>query len=215
MDVVFAIDATGSMANTITAAHDKAVDLAFELHTKNRSANFTYGCVCYRDPVDEATDQHEMFDLAPNSEDLATWLGDIKATGGGDDPEDFVGCLELIHNRISWRPGSKRAVIWIADAPAHGKLYCGRENHQEEEPKLEPLIAKLAKDGVYCVAISLSDYADPCFARMRDIYQANGGPHFAIESFRPEPGQEVDRIAETMMTTTSAVVSSALGGMLG
>lgn len=65
MDVLFMIDATGSMANTIQAAHDKAEDLAFELHISNRKALFKFACICYRHLVD-----------AP-SKNIATFLEDV------------------------------------------------------------------------------------------------------------------------------------------
>lgn len=211
MDIVFILDATGSMAKTIQAARDKVEDLAFDLHIHNRRGDFNYGCICYRDPVDVATDVHQVFNLCANAEELGTWLEDIKVYGGGDGPEDFVGALEKLFNEIKWRTGgnNRRAVIWIADAPAHGRRYCGRENHQEEEPKLEPLIVKLAKDGYYFVGLSINGGADRSFREMKNIYDAAGGKSFTMESFKPDPGAEVDAIAETMFTATGKVVKDA------
>ena len=185
MDIVFCLDATGSMANTIQAARDKVEDLAFDLHINNRKADFNYACICYRDPVDAPDDVHEMYNLTDSAEDIGTWLEDIKVSGGGDGPEDFVGAFEKIFNDVQWREGAnnRRAIIWIADAPAHGCRYCGRENHQEEEPKLEPLVAKAARDGYYFVGISIGGGADRTFNEMKRIYEVNGGRLFTIESF--------------------------------
>jgi Mg-chelatase subunit ChlD len=210
MDIVFVLDATGSMANTIAAARDKVADLAFDLHVHNRTGDFRYASICYRDPVDAKADKHEVFDLTDNAENLSEWLETIKATGGGDGPEDFVGALELAFRSISWREGSKRALIWIADAPAHGKRYCGFDNHQEEEPKLEPLVARLGNEKYYIVGMSLNGGANVSFAAMKAIYESHGGPSFVIESFKPDPGNEVGRIAETMMATTTSTVKAAL-----
>lgn len=211
MDIVFVIDATGSMRPTLQAAREKVEDLAYDLHIHQRTADFNYGCICYRDPVDLATDVNDMFDIAPNAEDLGTWLEDIKAYGGGDGPEDFVGALNMLFDKITWREGPKnrRAVIWIADAPAHGRRYCGRRNHQEEEPKLEPLTKKLAEEGYYFVGLSLNGGADRTFREMKAIYEANGGKSFVVESFNPDPGAEVDAIAETMMRSTTTAVKTA------
>lgn len=200
MDVLFMIDATGSMANTIQAAHEKAEDLAFELHISNRKALFKFACICYRDPVYAPSDVHQVFDFDEEIENLATFLEDVKASGGGDGPEDYVGALNEAFNSLSWRDNSKRAIIWIADAPAHGQRYCGSSNHQEEEPKLEPLVKQLAQDRYYFVSISLNNgEKDPD----KEI-------PFRIESFSPEKGNEIKRITETMAESTKAMVNEAL-----
>ena len=44
-------------------------------------------------------------------------------------------------NNIAWRNGT-RLIIHIADAPAHGSQWCGRNNHEEENSKLYPMIQK-------------------------------------------------------------------------
>jgi Mg-chelatase subunit ChlD len=211
MDVVFVLDATGSMANTIQAAREKVEDLSFELHINQREADFMWGCICYRDPVDAPGDVHQICDLGAHTEELADFLASVKASGGGDGPEDFVGALQLATTRISWRDGSKRALIWIADAPAHGQRYCGVANHQEEEPKLEPLVRKIGSERYYIVALSLNNGADRTFSEMKSIYEEAGGPSFHMESFSPEKGSEVQRIADTMAQTTISVVKAMLG----
>lgn len=208
MDVLFMIDATKSMASTIQAAHDKAEDLAFDLNVSNRKALFNFGCICYRDPIDAKKDVHEIFDFSPEIEDLANFLEGVKASGGGDKPEDYVGALNLAFTKLHWRSG-KKAIIWIADAPAHGKRYCGKENHQEEEPKLEPLVQRLAEENFYFVGISLKNGADKTFNEMKAIYDDCGGKSFTIESFTPEKGNEVNDIMETMATSTKKAVSEA------
>ena len=119
MDVLFVIDATGSMAKTIQAAHEKAEDIAFDLKVWNRTALFKFGCICYRDPIDKKEDEHQVFDFDGEIENLSTFLETVEAKGGGDGPEDYVGALNNAFNNLTWRLG-KKAIIWIADAPAHG-----------------------------------------------------------------------------------------------
>ncbi|OHS95390.1 hypothetical protein TRFO_10524 [Tritrichomonas foetus] len=210
MDVLFMIDATGSMASTIQAAHDKAEDLAFDLQINNRTADFQFGCICYRDPVDSKADVHQYFNFDPDIENLANFLEDVKASGGGDGPEDYVGALDIAFNNLNWRDG-KKAIIWIADAPAHGKQFCGTPNHQEEEPKLVPLVQRLGAEKFYMVGISLNGGADLTFSEMKRLYEDAGGQSFRVESFTPEKGEEIARIADTMATTTKDCVSDALG----
>ena len=193
MDVLFIIDATGSMVNAIQAAHDKAEDLAFELQLSNRTALFNFGCICYRDPVADKRDQTQVFEFDPEIENLANFLETVKATGwGGDGPEDYVGALNESF-KLKWRSG-KKAIIWISDAPAHGERYCGKKNFQEEEPKLEPLVQRLASEQFYFVGLSINGGADRTFQEMEKIYNKASGPSFKIESFKLEKGSEIQRI---------------------
>ena len=211
MDVLFVIDATGSMGHAIQAAHNKAEDIAFELKMVNRrKATFQFGSICYRDKVDVPKEENEIYHFNEEIEGLAEFFAGVEADGGGDGPEDYVGALNIAFNQMKWREGSKRAIIWIADAPAHGKRYCGHENHQEEEPKLQPLVEKLARDQYYFVGISINKGADTTFNEMKKIYDGLGGKSFVIESFNLEPGSEIDRIAETMATSTIGTVKAAL-----
>jgi hypothetical protein len=212
MDVVFMMDATGSMEDAITAARDKIVDLAFDLHVHNRTGDFKFGCVCYRDPVDDSDDEHQVHDFVSHNEteELQDWLEMIEAEGGGDTPEDYVGALKTARDRMSWRPGSKRALIWVADAPAHGERYCGEENHEAEGPKLDELVEWIAHEKFYFVGISINRGADLTFQEMKTIYESHGGPSFVIESFIPDPGNEIDRIANTMFSTTKKAAEGAL-----
>lgn len=210
LDVLFMIDATRSMDSTIKAAHDKAEDLAFQLNSINRSASYRFGCICYRDPVDYILDIHQVFDFNPDIENFSLFLEKVEAFGGGDIPEDFVGALNSAFEKLSWNPEAKKAIIWIADAPAHGKRFCGEENHQEEEAKLVPLVKRLAEEGFYFVGISLNGGADRTFSEMRSIYNENGGKSFKIESFTPDADHEVDDIGKTMQISTIGVVDEAL-----
>jgi hypothetical protein len=177
-DVVFMMDATGSMEDAFFAACDKVLDIAHGLHKDNQNRDFKFGCVCYRDPVSDPDDEHQVHDLVTHHEieDLQDWLETIEADGGGDGPEDYVGALETALNRMSWRPGSKRGLVWIADAPAHGRRFCGEENHESEGPKLEALIECIACERFNFYGLSLNNGADRTFFEMEKIYKAHGGP---------------------------------------
>jgi hypothetical protein len=175
MDVVFMIDATGSMSETIRAAHARAVEMAENLRMEDPKTDFRFASVCYRDPVDSRTDVHDVFQLSDQIPELTTFFSGIRATGGGDGPEDFVGAFRLALDTIQWRDGG-RTLILIADAPAHGQRYCGHVNHQEEEPLLEPLVQNVAELGISLNMISLNGGADRTFDEIEKIYAAAGGP---------------------------------------
>jgi hypothetical protein len=180
MDVVFLIDATGSMASTINAAHNKASEIANTLRGKNPGVDFKFGSVCYRDPIDSKQDTHEVHHLQSDINALVAFFSTIAANGGGDSPEDWVGAYSLALKQIDWRGGAK-AIIHIADAPAHGQEYCGYENHEDESPKLAPLIQEVAKRGILLSCIDINEGASIAFQACQQIYDAAGGPKFSLE----------------------------------
>jgi hypothetical protein len=81
----------------------------------------------------------------------------------------------------------------MADAPAHGKRYCGHSNHEPESPKLRPLMEQAAKMGITIIGFDLNGGATLAFAECKKDYDAAGGKQFLIERFavqelaRPAP----------------------------
>lgn len=182
MDVLFVIDATGSMSATLKAAHDKATEMAIDLRVAHSDVKFRFGAVCYRDPIDSPNDIHEFMDFDSDIDNLVSFLSRIKADGGGDSPEDWVGALDIALTKLSWQDGAK-SIIWIADADAHGNLFCGYENHQDQEPLIEPLIKEISSMKVLFTGLSLNNGANKTFEQLKTIYQANSGVKFTYESF--------------------------------
>jgi hypothetical protein len=80
------------------------------------------------------------------SEDLTKvkdYIAKVRASGGGDTPEDVVGGLDKCLKQ-SWTDGSSKQVFLICDAPCHGKEYNNGDdsypNGSPEGLKLEPLM---------------------------------------------------------------------------
>lgn len=224
LDVVYVIDATSSSQGIISTLRDRCQNISACFGEKyGRRVNPCYGCVLMRDPVDndgrngKEMDEHEFLQLSPSFEPMELFLGkadeEIKhdgnetkylAYGGGDEPEDWVGALRLAIENTDWRPSSKKMIIMLTDADAHGRKYCGYENHQEEEPKLAPLFTEMANQSIYFVGINIKrgggvvgDYNIPmhngCERTLREckeVYDSNGGRDFLIEDFVIERNED-------------------------
>lgn len=112
----------------------------------------------------------------------------VECGGGNDDPEDWNGAIECALN-MDWRDGSKRCIIIISDANAHGKRFCGFDNHNEEENKLINAVKKLAEEKYYIIGINVMKGDDKgcmkTLQEMKDIYETNNGKSFVIEEFKP------------------------------
>ena len=146
-DIVFLVDATGSMSSYIIAAKEETKNIADELRKLYPEKMFQYGYIFYRDPIDSKTDTHDVIDLTDNVNSLPEQINVISATGGGDIPEDWVGAYKLANEKISWRNGIK-VIIHLADAGAHGKLFTKSDKYPEEEEKLIYELDRCAEKGI-------------------------------------------------------------------
>ena len=107
---------------------------------------------------------------------------EINAYGGNDVPEDWVGAFKKLNTSIAWRNGTK-LIIHIADAPAHGKLFCGYDNYNEEESKLPPLLEIIAKKKIKIYAFQLNSSPLISFNKCSELYKSYGGLMYEIKDF--------------------------------
>ena len=190
VDLVFVVDATASTESVFRSLQDQVINTAFDFHVHNRQVDDRYGVVIYRDPVDRPEDKNEFFDLTNSLEAVEEYLAGVESYGGRDDPEDWVGGLDLALHRISWR-GGKKCIFWITDANAHGSEFSLEKNdrHDDQAPLLRALIQEMATSNVYFVAINIKKGTDPgCEKTLnvaRQIYQEAGGKSFIVQDFTP------------------------------
>ena len=69
-DLLFVIDATGSMSSCIKAAKDETENISKELRKLYPEYYFQYGYIFYRDPIDSHDDKHEMIHLTDQANTL-------------------------------------------------------------------------------------------------------------------------------------------------
>jgi len=176
VEVVFCIDATGSMSSWIEAAKQRAKAIAEFSREKYPFLNFKFGAIFYRDPIDcPSCDKHEHFQPTESIDDLISFMSKIRADGGGDGPEDWVGAFDILLHTINWNPAAAKGIVHIADAPAHGVKWGGVDSHQDEGKKLKPLIKECSEKRIFYAAIDVDgDYATPSFNRVREIYRKLG-----------------------------------------
>lgn len=256
VDICFVLDATESTQSVFTGMIDQVYNLAFDLRTKNRRANFYYGAVIYRDPVDwrppppsfemDADMKREFMEYEANEkakriqrlkdkglydeeleaekeenakhydrekypfnqnvpipfvddiEELVNELSKVECGGGNDDPEDWVGALQTAFT-LNWRDGSKKCLVWISDANAHGEKFCGYDDrHNDQVAEMEPLIRRLVEERFYFVGINVIKKDQGCEITLREIktmYEnfcaeiytdpAVHPPKFTVEKFEP------------------------------
>lgn len=118
LDLVFLIDATGSMGDEIDKLKHTLRTIAAEVANLPAKPDLCFGLVAYRDQGDEFVLRSHDF-----TSDLSAFQGvlnQLRAGGGGDYPEAMSEALhDTVHN-LSWRgSGTTRMVFLLADAPPH------------------------------------------------------------------------------------------------
>jgi len=118
LDLVFLIDATGSMGDEIARLRSTLRTIADEVARLPSRPDTCFGLVAYRDTTDEfAVRRH---DFTNDLDAFQGVLNALQAAGGGDYPEAMNEALHDTVHRLSWRgDDTTRLVVLLADAPPH------------------------------------------------------------------------------------------------
>ncbi len=119
IDVVFALDTTGSMSGLIEAAKNNIWSIASTMASAQPTPEIRIGLVAYRDRGDQYVTR--VVDLSSDLDSVYASLMDFEANGGGDTPESVNQALHDAVHRMSWSQGdqSYRVIFLVGDAPPH------------------------------------------------------------------------------------------------
>lgn len=115
IDVVFAVDTTGSMGGLLDGAKRTVWSIATHIRKTDPNANLRIGLVAYRDIGDDYVTRPFM--LTTDLDAVFTELSTYQASGGGDTPENVDAALDDTLHKMQWRPGAKKLVFLVGDAP--------------------------------------------------------------------------------------------------
>ena len=172
-DIVYLIDATYSMQKEINSVIDYCKTIAEILKKNLYYYDFQFGAVFYRDPIDtKGNDKHECFGLTPDIVKFQNEISGIIASGGNDDPEDWVGGYDCALH-MKWRNGNK-LIIHIADAGAHGTIYSVNDKYDEEGGKLDKKIRECIEKNIIIVGFKIKNVPEQSFNRIKYLYKSYG-----------------------------------------
>ncbi len=118
LDLVFLVDATGSMGDEIDKLKATLQTIAGEVARLPSQPDLCFGLVAYRDKGDEFLIR--AHDLTNDVNGFQGVLNALQAAGGGDYPEAMNEALHDTVHKLSWRgDGATRLVVLLADAPPH------------------------------------------------------------------------------------------------
>lgn len=186
LDLVFLIDATGSMADEIDKLKQTLRTITAEVSQLPSRPDLCLGLVAYRDRGDAFLLRSHDF-----THDVGGFLRDallpLQAAGGGDYPEAMNEALHETVHGLSWRgDGTTRLVVLMADAPPH--LDYGAPHYDED------MMAALGK-GIKVFSVGASGLDKQGEYIQRQIAQYTGGRFVFLtyaQAHRPDsgPGRE-------------------------
>jgi hypothetical protein len=116
LEVVFVIDATGSMGWLIQSVKERVRILSEWIRELVPVTRF--GVVAYRDD-DDPEFLTRVEPLTLNIGKLRRFLGDLESRGGGDVPEGVTAGLRAAIDKAGWTRDTKKVIVIIGDAPPH------------------------------------------------------------------------------------------------
>jgi len=172
IEVVFALDTTGSMGGLIQAAKDNIWSIATTMASAQSAPEISIGLVAYRDRGDAYVTR--VVDLSSDLDSVYATLMDFEAAGGGDGPESVNAALyDSIHS-ISWSqdPDTYKVVFLVGDAPPHMDY--------PNELKYPATLEVAAARGIVVNSIQCGEYAETT-RPWQQIAQLAGGRFFQVD----------------------------------
>lgn len=173
LDLVFLVDATGSMGDEIAKLRATLHTIAREVASLPSRPDTCFGLVAYRDQGDAFLLRRH--DLTNDLGGFQRVLDQLQAAAGGDYPEAMNEALNDTVHRISWRgDGATRMVVLLADAPPH--LDYGGPQYDDD------MLAALGK-GIKIFSVGASGLDTQGEYVQRQIAQYTGG-RFVFLTYR-------------------------------
>lgn len=216
LDVVFLLDATGSMGDEINQIQQTVTSIAQRIDRFEPHPEIRFGLVSYRDRGDDYVTRSSQF--TPDVIAFQQELQLVVAAGGGDEPEALNEALHVAVQEMNWRDDAIRLVFLVADAPPHLD-YPNDYNYVNEA---QVAVARGIK--IYPIAASNTDgTAEYVFRQLAQQTLA----HFIFLTYQPgmnegAPGDSterhvdpdtftVDRLDDIVVQTVQRELSRAVG----
>lgn len=148
VEVVFVVDATGSMGDEISYLQAELMDVLNRVTKTPIVDNLRTGAVFYRDHSDEYLVRKS--NLSDGAATTLSFIDNQSAGGGGDNPEAVEVGLETAIEQMNWSEEAiARIVFFVLDAPPH--------QTPEIQKKINQLTSKAAKKGIRIIPILASN----------------------------------------------------------
>ncbi len=190
-DLIFVIDATGSMADDIGAVKESSLSLIDEMFSLVPSLRIAM--VLYRDFGDEWVTKPYPF--TSSKEEAIEYIKSIMVGGGGDYPEAVhTALITAIRNEGtgSWREGVLKIIILMGDAPPTPRDRYTAEDVEREAREVDP---------AHIFPIIISGASDSTRSAFEELASRTAGKVFETRSASELPKVLLDVTRESIKRT--------------
>ena len=166
IDVVFAIDTTGSMGDEIDVVKQRLHTMVSEISSGQPKPDVRFGMVAFRDRGDDYVIRPVSLSRDVNS--FARHIHALQADGGGDEPEDVAEALSYAVDRMNWDQDRRVARLVFLIGDAGPKQYPG-------QPSMQTLASRARQQRIKITAIGCSGLASDAELSFRTVAQGTGG----------------------------------------
>ncbi len=148
LDLMFAVDATGSMSDEIEFLKAELSDVLQRVAEENPDLSIRTSAVFYRDRDHDPAIQVEVSPFSDNSSEILKFISTQKAVGGNSTPEAVDLGLEAALQQ-TWSPRAvSRILFLILDAPPH--------HNDASNASIQKSIQQAAEQGIKIIPVSAS-----------------------------------------------------------
>ncbi|MCC6721842.1 MAG: carboxypeptidase regulatory-like domain-containing protein [Bacteroidia bacterium] len=166
VDIVFAVDATGSMGDEIEYLQTELYDVIEKIKLNNSDLTLRMGSVFYRDIHDSYITKEQG--LTSNIREVIDFIKEQSADGGGDEPEAVDAALQVAIEKFDWSKEARtRIVFLVLDASPH--------QNKEVVERIHKYTEMAAKLGIRIVPVVCSGIDKSGEYLMRSIALATNG----------------------------------------
>jgi hypothetical protein len=157
IDLLFAVDATGSMGDELEYLKSELTDVIARIEP---TAGVRLSTVFYRDQGDEYVVR--SFPFTSESSQMIENIRNQSADGGGDTPEAVHSALEEAITQMNWSErATARLLFLLLDAPPH--------QDDQVKQQLQTLIPLASRKGIRIIPISASGIDKPTEFLLRSM----------------------------------------------
>jgi hypothetical protein len=169
MELVFCLDATGSMSGLIHTAKEKIWDIVTVMSQSSPTPDIRLGMVFYRDLKDDFVTK--IYPLTGDIDSVYSELLLIEAQGGGDSPESVNQALNEAVTQMGWGTGQNiyRTIFLVGDCPPHMDY--------QQDVKYLASCAMAIETGIVINTIKLGLQCDDAIPHFKAIAEATNGEY--------------------------------------